>query len=505
MKTKLLSICLAVMLIFSGCVSNALTTTSNATSATSSVTSTTAVVTSKAEDSTATYDTKTATEITFSSNKIAVKGTGASAKGSILTITNAGTYVIKGTLKAGQIVVAVDKKEKVHLVLNGVTLTSESGPAIWIQSSEKVIMTLVKGTVNTLSDSKNNPLTEGEDEPDATIFSQEDLSINGEGALIVKGNMANGIKSKDTLLIMNGTLQVSAVTHALNGKDAVGVFNGTINLTSGEDGIHSSNQVVVKAGTISVNATDDGIHGDLGLVIDGGTIKINKSNEGLESTTITMNNGNVSVVAKDDGINAAESNDESTLNEKSVEIIINGGTLHVNAEGDGIDANGSILVTGGKVSVSGPTNNGNGALDYDQTCEVTGGSLTIAGSAGMAQSFSSSSKQNSILVYYTTQQKAKTVASLLDSTGKTVITYTPEKAYQTMLFSTSKLVQGQTYTLVANGVALTKITLSKVTTVISDQGTEVTGGTGHIGGRPDGNTGIKPNGTGTPMSENDQL
>ncbi|MCM3627810.1 carbohydrate-binding domain-containing protein [Paenibacillus glycanilyticus] len=64
-------------------------------------------------------------------------------------------------------------------------------------------------------------------------------------------------------------------------------------------------------------------------------------------------------------------------------LTISGGNLYVDAEGDGLDANGSIAMTGGNVMVNGPTMNGNGALDYDGTFNMTGGTLVPAGSSGM--------------------------------------------------------------------------------------------------------------------------
>ena len=42
-------------------------------------------------------------------------------------------------------------------------------------------------------------------------------------------------------------------------------------------------------------------------------------------------------------------------------------------------------MVGGTVLVNGPTNNGNGSLDYDETFDISGGTLVAAGSAGMAQ------------------------------------------------------------------------------------------------------------------------
>lgn len=490
-------------------------------------------ITADEEDADATYNVSESTIVKFNGSSITVTGSGATASGSALTIKEAGTYIISGTLTTGQIIVEADKEEKVHIVLNGVNLTSQSGPAIYIKSTEKAIITLAKDTQNTITDSDAYTLAEGEDEPDAALFSKEDLSINGTGTLTVKGNYANGIKSKDTLLLMAGNINVTAVTHAISGKDAVGVFGGTLALTAGEDGLHSSSQVLVNSGTLKIAATDDGIHADSALTIDGGTINITKSYEGLESANITVNSGTVNLTASDDGFNAAGGNDGSGLGGGTVEqnfstdakyfIKINGGKIVVNAEGDGIDANGSIYVTGGTILVSGPTSGGNGALDYDGTCDITGGTLAIAGSSGMAQAPTTTSTQNSILVYYTEVQKANTLASLVDATGKSLVSFAPSKDYQTILISSPSIAKDSTYTLISGGKSsvalknnyatggsvtggssLTKITVSETVTKISDKGVAVTGG---MGGGPGqgGGKGERPTGnppTGTPPTDN---
>lgn len=485
---KTIPIFLAIAMGLTGCTASV-----NAAAVGESVT----LVAAESEDSDATYDASKAVTIQLTDSKVSVSGKGVKVSGQVVAITEPGTYVVSGTLKAGQLIVATDKEQKVHLILKGAHITSNSGPALWVQSAEKVVLTLEKGTKNSLTDSANYILANEEDEPDAALFSKEDLSINGTGTLTVSGKYSAGIKSKDTLLVMGGTLNVSAVKHALNGKDAVGILGGTLTVTSGEDGVHSSTQVMIKTSSLNIAAGDDGIHADEVLTIDGGKINVSKSNEGIESANITINGGDIKVKASDDGLNAAGGNDGSAYFLK-----INGGKLQVNADGDGIDANGSIYMTGGTVLVSGPTNNGNGALDYDAAFEISGGTLAIAGSSGMAQAPSATSKQNSILVYYTNTQAAGTKAILKDASGNVLFSYTPEKAYQTIVFSGPNLKQGQTYSLFSGNTLLTKITPSAVTTSISDKGVALTGGMGGMGGmgghRPgDGSKPPKNNG-GTP-------
>lgn len=250
---------------------------------------------------------------------------------------------------------------------------------------------------------------------------------------------------------------------------AIYVTGGNIDIDSSDDSVHANGDVIISAGTVTLASGDDGIHADSSIVVDGGTINISQSYEGLEGSTITVNGGNIHITAKDDGFNAAGGNDGSAFGGRPGEknfivenssdgsdstfVRITGGYVVVNANGDGIDSNGSLYMDGGTVLVNGPTNNGNGPLDYNGVAEIAGGTFVAAGSSGMAQNFSDSSSQNSLLVAYSSVQKAGTLVSLLDESGKTILIFAPAKDYQSIVISTPKLEQGKTYTLYSGGSA----------------------------------------------------
>ncbi len=219
---------------------------------------------------------------------------------------------------------------------------------------------------------------------------------------------------------------------------------------------------------------DDGIHADATVTINGGEIDIPHSYEGIESDVITLNDGDIHVVAADDGINVAGGVDgsgampgpgrgrggpaaapggETFTYTGDYYLYINGGTIVVDAAGDGLDANGAIEMTGGVVLVNGPTEQMNGALDYDGTFNISGGYLVAAGSAGMAQAPGGASAQNSLQINFSTAQPAGTLINIRNSAGDSVLTFAPAKSYQSITFSSAALAQGETYTVSLGGSA----------------------------------------------------
>ena len=134
-------------------------------------------------------------------------------------------------------------------------------------------------------------------------------------------------------------------------------------------------------------------------------------------------------------------------------IKISGGKLIVNADGDGVDSNGNLYVSGGETYVSGPTNNGNGALDYNGEAQITGGTFIAAGASGMAQNFGSSSTQGSIMI--NTQSGSGGEIILKDSSGNVIASYTPDKSYNSVVVSCPGIKKDSTYTLTANGTDTT--------------------------------------------------
>lgn len=220
--------------------------------------------------------------ITLASDKIEYSGTGAAVSGTTLTIRSEGTYVVSGSLTDGQIVVDAGKDDVVRLVLNGAELYCNTSAPLYAKQAEKLIISLPDGTKNVLSDaSAYRYETEDTSEPDAALFSKDDLTINGGGTLTVNANYDNGIKSKDDLRIIGATLDVTAVNNAIVGRDGVAVKYGSFTLTSGADGIKANNDtdtdkglIEIEDGIFRITAAQDGIQAETTLSIYGGEFEI---------------------------------------------------------------------------------------------------------------------------------------------------------------------------------------------------------------------------------------
>lgn len=295
----------------------------------------------------------------------------------------------------------------------------------------------------------------------------------------------------------SGNSSDTSSAKGIKSDSSVAINNGAITIDSSDDAIHSDSNVTVSGGSISVSSGDDGMHAGSSLNISGGTIDISKSYEGLEGMTIEISGGSVSVTASDDGLNAAGGSDQSSMNgrpgqnkfaaQEGVYIKISGGSVSVNSNGDGIDSNGDVTVSGGETYVSGASDNGNAALDFNGSATVTGGIFVAAGMSGMAQNFGEKSTQGSMMVNVGGQSGGSEII-LKDSDGKTIVSFTPQKNYNSVVISAPDVKQGGTYTLTAG----TSDTSIKMDSLIYGSGGNFQNG----GGMPDG--GNSRNGGGMP-------
>ena len=274
---------------------------------------------------------------------------------------------------------------------------------------------------------------------------------------------ADGISAQTALVTKEGqytvtsgggssrTVSATLSAKAIKAGGAISLTGTSFNLSAAEDGIHSDTGITINGGTYSISAADDGIHATTDITFESGDISITKSEEGVEGKLITVNSGNISVVSSDDGFNGtagvkSEQNDGSYIS-------INGGTVIINSTtGDALDSNGSIAMKSGTVILHGPKSSPEVAVDCNGTFNLSGGFLVASGpSSQMFEGPSSSSSQKSVMLVFRSSNAASTIFNLQDSNGKSLVTFKPARAYSTMIFSSSELVSGQTFSVYTGG------------------------------------------------------
>ncbi len=554
-----------------------------------------------------------ACEIVFSGDQISVSGSGASADGTTVTINSPGLYHISGQLNDGQLVVDSAADGKVWIVLDGAQINCSTSAAVWIQQADKTVITLAQDSTNLLSDGETYQLAEGEDEPNASLFSKDDLTINGSGTLYVTGNWSNGIQSKDDLRITGGTLIVQASNNGIKGKDRLGILEGSINVDcegnalqsdnetdaglgliyiaggsinanaaqdgieatsyllitggdlvvttgggnaaaaaqtqqethmpemsgavgadasgtdsqsledsvsmkglkadigitilggnitvdSADDSVHTNDSITIADGVLNLSSGDDAVHADSFLSISSGTISVLNSYEGLEAAQIEISGGDLSIQSDDDGLNAAdgtgsemarpgtaESAAEDAAQASVCSLTITGGKIYIDSDADGIDSNGTVSISGGEIRIEGPVSGADSALDYDLSFEMTGGTLTATGNAGMAQTVSSLSGVCGVTVWLSEQADASDTLSVLDSAGNTVMTVTSSKSYAHAVLVSPVFTDGETYTVLLNEQELGSFTADAQSMATIGSETSFSGRpSGDMGGRPGG-------------------
>lgn len=253
------------------------------------------------------------------------------------------------------------------------------------------------------------------------------------------------------------------------------VSGGKITIDAADDGLHSNDTVLIQGGQLHISTADDGIHADKVLTVSGGVTEIAESYEGMEANQLTISGGTNRINASDDGLNAnggtsmgmgmgggmwggfpgGNTSGTDTDDGSSPLLTISGGYTVIYAAGDGIDSNGNIVMTDGTLYVYGPTDNGNGAIDYgdgNYSMTISGGTLLAVGSSGMAET-AQNNGQAVLTATTRTGISAGTVIGIKDADGHIVAAFVLPKAISSIVYSSPALTSGSSYTVVYGGTA----------------------------------------------------
>lgn len=389
-------------------------------------------------------------QIKLKGDSVSVSGGGARVDGTTVTIASGGEFRVTGSLDNGQLIVDTgDEAMDVYLTLDGASIANAAGAALYVKQAKNVYLSTAQDTKNMLVSGTEADMEKYDGTQDgAALFSEDDLKIDGEGELEIRGYINNGVTCKDDLDVTGGTLVVLAAGNGLRGSESVEIKGGEIRVTAGNDGIKSSSSakagkgfVTISGGTVAVIAQGDGVSAETVLTLSGGDVTVDAQGTGLEqsskalkaNTELVISGGMLELSAIEDAI-SCDGN-----------VTISGGTQRVITAGDGVQAGekgsgvGDITISGGELSISAERR----ALNARGSLTLNGGRiLAYIGIAKQAE------PEGSAAVLFTDFSGAAGDRLTLDGRE---LEPEPACAYVAFLYAGGDLTSGESYTL-SNGL-----------------------------------------------------
>lgn len=350
------------------------------------------------------YDESTCINIVLSGDNATATSDSVKISGSTVTLTEEAEYVLSGELNDGSVIVNAQDTSKLHLVFNGVNINSSDSAPLNIINADKVFVTLVEGTQNTLSNGGIFKTTD-DSNIDGVIFSKSDITFNGTGSLEITSPAGNGIVGKDDLVITSGNYTVNCASHGLDANDSVRIANANITVDSGKDGIHCENSedgelgyVYFSSGTFKAEAEGDGISASNYVHIKDGSFDIltgggseNGSKQSSDNYGGFMGGGhggmgggrpdgmggmNRPMAFTDTTADTDASTDESTSMKgikSSGSMLIENGEFNINSADDAVHSNLSVTVNGGTFQIA----SGDDGFHADENLTIYSGVINI--------------------------------------------------------------------------------------------------------------------------------
>ena len=322
----------------------------------------------------------------------------------VVHITQPGTYVLSGSMSAGQVAVEIEDGKKdpeavVTLILNGVDITCSVAPAVIFYDVYEC----------------------GSADAETATY-EVDTTAAGANVIIADGTVNHVSGSHVARIYEPGTVELSEdgkeVTAAkkLHKYDAAFYSTRTMNVSGGAEG----------TGVLNIFSDNEGLDSELHLTINGGTINITSGNDGINT-----NEDNVSV---------------TTVNGGHLSITVNGST----GEGDGIDSNGWLVLNGGRVDVSGCGFSGDAGIDSDKGIYINGGEICAGGN--MFDHVAGGDAPYAVFAF-SGRMKGGSVLTLKNEAGDAVAEWSPMNDFSYLVVS-GQAIQPGSYTLWQDTVQL---------------------------------------------------
>jgi len=356
-----------------------------------------------------TYDEDTSVRVVLDGSSVSCDSDSVKIDGTTVTLSEEATYIFSGELENGQILVNAGEQDKLQIVLDGASITSETSAALYVLEADKVFVTLAEGSENVLA---NGGVFEAIDENniDGAVFSKQDLTFNGTGSLWVTSPVDHGIVCKDDLVFAGGSYVVEAASHGIDANDSVRVAEADITVTAGKDGIRAENDedaekgfVYIKDGTFTISAEGDGISasnylqikdGEYDMVTGGGSENAEQKtsagwggfpgNMGGPGGTMPGRGGRsgssdeASNMSFGEQVSSSQSEESDSTSIKGLkssgDMLIEGGFFVIDSADDAIHSNACITVSAGTFAIE----TGDDGFHADDTLLISGGTIDIA-------------------------------------------------------------------------------------------------------------------------------
>jgi hypothetical protein len=304
---------------------------------------------------------------------------------------------------------------------------------------------------------------------------EKDYEYDDNGNVVYEDGEAQLVSAKSIKTSYDWTSSM------VDGYSSIYVKSGTFVIDAVDDAFNANNALIIDGGTFNIQAGDDGMHADSVFTFNDGTINISLSYEGLEASNMNFVGGTATVYATDDGINASDKHTSVADGQydSTCQMYFNGSTIYVSAEGDGIDSNGTAQFNAGVVTVEGPTNGGNSAIDTNGGYVINGGTIIAASAVGMVENPKSNGTQYSATLSASITKG--TVVKFTDNDGNEITSYTATKNGGCVMLSSNLLKLNGTYKLYLNGTLTTTWTQDSL--VFSNVSTQNGMGEGQPGGQ----------------------
>ena len=260
------------------------------------------------------------------------------------------TITLSGNSNNGSLLVW--RKRKYTIVLDNVTLTNPTGPAINNQRGKSLFVVCPDGTENALS--SGQAFNSQDYDQKATLFSEGQVYLKGSGKLSVEANNVNAIASDDYLTISGDiVLNVNSTATATNGlkaNDGIFINGGTTTIAvaaKGARGIRSESVTVVTGGTTTITTTGDCLEEE-SVDDEGHPTSEFKSCACIKSdSTFTMTGGTLTMKSTGDGGKGLNCSQDITISGGSLTAVTEGG--NENSKPKAVKSDTAITISGGSL------------------------------------------------------------------------------------------------------------------------------------------------------------